>query len=187
MISLSKLKKVLNKFPTIKKAHAKGFSSPVNLLKEEKAQAEAVFRLMIDSVIGFAILLVIISALNYFQGQVIVQSKADLISLVKNAVNTPTGIILKSNELTFPTKYAVTVIDLRNWTNLSENCFLFDSRGSITTNADKTKVEVTQAIKTIVYATCDSMPGCNPRKDPESRSECCNICTVSFGKPILIN
>ena len=156
------------------------------LAREEKAQAEAVFRLMIDSVIGLAILLVILSALNYFQGQVVVQSKSDFISLVKNAVNTPTGIVLKSGELTFPNKFSVDTIDLQSWTNLSEKCFRFDSRGSITLSEDKQKIEFTQSLKTIVYAQCFTQLGCNPYGVVSNWNECCNQCTVSFGIPISV-
>jgi hypothetical protein len=157
------------------------------LLAEERAQAEAVFRLMIDSVIGLAILLVILSALQYFQGQVVVQSKADLISLVQNAVNTPTGIVLKSGELTFPNKFSIDGVDLQTWTNLSANCFKFNSRGSIMLSDDEQKIEFTQSLKTIVYAQCFTQVGCDPYTVPDDWSSCCNQCTVSFGVPISID
>ena len=184
---MTKLKKTFRKFPTQEKAHAEGFFSPRALLEEQRAQAEAVFRLMIDSVIGLAILLVILSALQYFQGQVVVQSKADFISLVRNAVNTPTGIVLKSGELTFPNKFSVDTIDLQTWTNLSANCFRFDSRGSITLSEDKQKVEFTQSLKTIIYAQCFTQLGCDPYTVPDSWNSCCNQCTVSFGVPISLD
>jgi len=167
MISLTKLKKRLS-----------------GVMREESAQAEAVFRLMIDSVIGLAILLVILSALSYFQGQVVVQSKADFISLVKNAVNSPTGIIMKSGELSFPDKFSVSTINLENWTNLSRYCFELKSRGSIFTNGDQTRTEFSQALKTVVYVSCESMFTCNPRIVPTRESECCEHCIVSFGLPI---
>ncbi len=188
MISLTKLKKILEKFPTKKEAHAEGFNSPRALLEEQRAQAEAVFRLMIDSVIGLAILLVILSALNYFQGQVVVQSKADFITLVKNAVNSPTGAVLKSSELTFTNKYAVDSSDLQNWTQLSQNCFKFSSRGgSAVTSSDEKGVQFTQNIKMVVYAQCTTVQGCDLRTPPESWSSCCNQCLISFGKIIPAN
>jgi len=155
---------------------------------EERAQAEAVFRLMIDSVIGLAILLVILSALNYFQGQVVVQSKADFIYLVKNAVNTPTGIVLKSGELTFPNKFSVDDIDLQTWTNVSANCFEFQSRSSsITLSGDNKKIEFNQNLKTIVYAQCFSNQGCDPYIVADNWAACCKQCTISFGVPIEVD
>jgi hypothetical protein len=180
---LSKLKKILNKFPTKSKAYHKGFSSPNNLLDDQKAQAEAVFRLMIDSVIGLAILLVIMSALNYFQGQVVVQSKSDFFALVKNAVNTPNGAVLMSKELTFPNKFSVDAADLQNASNLSENCFEFDSMGSVQTSSDKKEVRFSQSLKVIVYAKCNAVLGC----DPYNSENCCTQCIISFARPLTSN
>lgn len=186
MISMTKLSQMKNSLLSEQRAQARGFFSPRDLLGEQRAQAEAVFRLMIDSVIGLAILLVILSSLNYFQTQIEVQSKTDFINLIKNAVNSPTGFIFKSDELIFPNKFAVDSADLQSWTQISENCFKFDSRGgSIIVSSDLKKAEFNQKLKTIVYAQCNIVQGCDLRVIPDDWSACCTRCTVSFGKPIL--
>lgn len=182
---MTKLKKIFKNFPTNKKAYVKGFDSPNSLLKEQRAQAEAVFRLMIDSVVGLAILLVILSALNYFQGQVLVQSKSDFFSLVRNAVSTPTGVAIKSGELTFPINFSVDVSDLQSATLLSQNCFEFDSSGSVRTSSDKKKVTFSQGLKVIVYAKCATNQGCDPYSPPSDWGSCCTQCWVSFARPLL--
>ncbi len=162
----------------------KSKESVKGLIRENKAQAEAVFRLMIDSVIGLAILLVILSALGYFQDQELAQSKTDLVTLVDNAVNSPTGFIFKSKELTFPNKFSIDVIDLQNWTSLSENCFFLQAKsGSIITIDDK-KIQFTQKLKTIVYAQCKTIQGCDLYTNPDSPNLCCTPCIISFGLPI---
>ncbi|MFA7133882.1 MAG: hypothetical protein WC122_02790 [archaeon] len=155
------------------------------LLVEQRAQAEAVFRLMIDSVVGLAILLVILSALNYFQNQVVIQSKADLFSLVKNAVNTPTGIVLKSGELTFSNGFVVDSVDFESGTNLSENCFELRARGGfVNASSDNKKISFNQSLKVIVYAKCINNPSCNPYINPDSFGSCCTQCVISFGSPL---
>ncbi|MGI6589536.1 MAG: hypothetical protein ACOX1V_02625 [Candidatus Iainarchaeum sp.] len=174
--------------PKEERAQAKPFFPEGFLPKEERAQAEAVFRLMIDSVIGLAILLIIISALNYFQGQVVIQSKADFFSLVRNAVNTPNGVVLKSGELTFTNGFTVDVMDLENEVNLSENCFELRARGgSINASLDGKKVVFNQNLKVIVYVMCVNNFGCKPYIEPDSYSSCCTQCTVSFGSPLESN
>ena len=155
------------------------------LLVEQRAQAEAVFRLMIDSVVGLAILLVILSALNYFQNQVVIQSKADLFSLVKNAVNTPTGIVLKSGELTFSNGFVVDPYSLESAVNLSHNCFLFQSKGgSVILSNEGRKIEFDHRLELIVYAKCSLNSDCDPYVEPDSFNSCCTQCIVSFGSPL---
>jgi hypothetical protein len=171
--------------PQEERAHAKHFFPEGFLPQEERAQAEAVFRLMIDSVVGLAILLVILSALNYFQNQVVIQSKADLFSLVKNAVNTPTGIVLKSGELTFSNGFVVDSVDFESGTNLSENCFELRARGGfVNASSDNKKISFNQSLKVIVYAKCINNSNCNPYVEPDSFNSCCTQCIVSFGSPL---
>jgi hypothetical protein len=166
------------------KAHARGFFFPRVLLEEQKAQAEAVFRLMIDSVVGLAILLIIISLINYFNGQIIEQSKNDLINLVKSSASSSNGVtIASSGDLTFARGFGIDGLDAQNWTQVNEKCFHFvssASEGSIKI-VDGVKAEFSQTLAIKVYSKCVPDQTCNPY-DPEN--SCCMECTISFGKKL---
>ncbi|MFA5126355.1 MAG: hypothetical protein WC462_05135, partial [archaeon] len=71
------------------------------LLSENAGQAETVFRLMIDSIVGLVILVIILSSIAYFNEQVIINSKIELKNLVMSAANSPDGEVLVSKELSF--------------------------------------------------------------------------------------
>lgn len=161
-----------------------GFCNGDFFPQEERAQAEAVFRLMIDSVVGLAILLIIVACINYFNVQIIEQSKADLINLVTSSASSPNGVVFTSSgDLTFARGFAVDSLDAQNWTRVSENCFHFISRGSegsIQVVDDK-KAEFTQTLNVKVYSKCVSVPECNPN---DLENSCCVDCTISFGKKL---
>jgi hypothetical protein len=162
----------------------KQIKSNSSLVTENKAQAEAVFRLMIDSVVGLAILLIIVSLINYFNTQVIEQSKNDFVTLVKSSVSASNGsIITSSGDLTFARGFGVDGLDAQNWTQVNEKCFHFvssASEGSIKLVGD-TKVEFSQTLAIKVYSQCVPDQSCNPY-DPEN--SCCMQCTISFGKKL---
>jgi len=166
------------------KAQAESFFSASALRNEQRAQAEAVFRLMIDSVVGLAILLIIVGLINYFNAQIIAQSKNDFITVVKSSVSASNGsVITSSGDLTFARGFGVDGLDAQNWTQISEKCFHFvssASEGSIKI-IDDTKAEFTQTLSIKVYSKCVPDQSCNPY-DPEN--SCCMQCTISFGKKL---
>ena len=153
---------------------------------ENKAQAESVFRLMIDSIIGLAILFVIIASINYFQNQSIIQSKSDLYRLIEDASNSIDGKVISSKELTFSKGFGMDSFDAEKITGISQHCYSFKSiYGSIKISDDGKRVEFTQPLTTKVYSQCKPTEyGCDPRKRVESEANCCVKCIISFGKEI---
>ena len=152
-------------------------SSKNSLHSEEKAQAEAVFRLMIDSIVGIAILLIIVSVIGYFNTQVIDQSKSDLIKWVRDASNSPDGSILTSGDLTFSKGFGVSAESTQEWTGVSSKCFGFDANpGVITLLGEQgalgyAGLEFNQNLTTKVYVQCKSSQNpssCNPKTPPSS-------------------
>ncbi len=154
---------------------------------ENKAQAEAVFRLMIDSIIGLAILLIIIAVINYFQGQSIIQSQSDFYRLVEDSSNSLDGKIISSKDLTFSKGFGLDSFDAEKVTGISQYCYSFESRyGAVKISEDGKRAEFTQLLTTKVYARCSpANTSCNPREKVESEGDCCVKCLISFGKEII--
>ena len=153
---------------------------------ENRAQSGAVFRLMIDSIIGLAILLVIISILAYFNALRIQAAQGKFFSLVTSATNSPNGKVFSENNLLF-TPSGLSTITIRNKTNIYEGCFHFESnltnvKISDLGSGEASKIDFTSNVETNVYAKC-VLNG--DQCDPEDE-ECCEVdCTISFGKKLL--
>jgi len=165
------------------------------LVKEKKdvlgldnyGQAEAVFRLMVDSIVGLVILLIIVGCINYFNGQEIESSRIDLITTIQSAVSSPNGqVIVSQRDLSFAGGSSISASNAQTWTQLNEKCFSFDSKvseGSIKLKGESernTLIEFSQRISLKVYVQCKSNIDCEPL-DPNS---CCMVCEISFGKKI---
>jgi hypothetical protein len=167
------------------------FSSK-NVFLENKAQSEVVFRLLIDSIIGLAILLIIISSISYFQEQAIVQDRESLVSLIRSAVNSPDGKIFTAQNLTFKEGFSISSINTQTWTGMSMNCLTFDAlspsvkigEGQTDNGATFSTLKFERLLMSNVYARCSPAIGCNPRIEPATPNDCCVNCLVSFGKKI---
>jgi len=154
--------------------------------QENRAQSGAVFRLMIDSVIGLAILLVIISVLAYFNALRIQAAQEKFFSLVTSATNSPNGKVFSESNLLF-TPSGISTITIRNKTNIYEGCFHFESnltnvKISDGGSGDASKIDFTSNVETNVYARCTLK---EEQCDIDSE-DCCEVdCLISFGKKIL--
>ena len=140
---------------------------------EENAQAGAVFRLMIDAIIGLVILGTILSTLTYFDQQQMNNSVKEFQSFLYTAVSTPNGKIIDSGNLTFNKDTGFTTIDFELITTHKSECFLITGAigaADIKPNA----IKFLQKSQIRVFAKCE------PVNDPN-----CNFfCTISFGKKI---
>lgn len=144
---------------------------------DNKAQSEAVFRIMVDSIVGFAILIIILSAISYFNDQTVNQSWTDFMDIVKSAANTPDGSIVISKELYFVKGRGVGAIDVQNWTGYPAGCFKFKSKySSVDISADEMQATFVQNFNTKIYAMC-SPQVC----DVTIKDSCCIDCVISFG------
>jgi len=155
---------------------------------DNKGQAEAVFRLMIDSIIGLAILMIIIAAIGYFDELRFIQSTSDFKQLIKDAVNSPDGTMLSAKELTFKSGTGFSADDFELFTVVNRKCFSFSSSfSSVEVSSDAQSVLFKQRLITTVSARC--VPNtlastCNSSVSAEltSPSECCFNCEIYFGK-----
>ena len=175
-----------------KKQSSTNFPSK-NVFLDTKAQSEVVFRLLIDSIIGLAILLIIISSISYFQEQAILQDRETLVALIQSAVNSPDGKIFTAQNLTFKEGFTISSINTQTWTGLSMNCLTFDALslsikienenplGEGSTSTFST-LKFERLLVSNIYARCLPATGCNPRVEPATPNDCCVMCEVSFGK-----
>jgi hypothetical protein len=153
---------------------------------DNKAQAGSVFRLMVDGIIGFAILLMILSALAYFDALSYESNIADFISKVESVVETPNGEIVSSDgRLKFREGTAFSSVMLRDITGYGASCFEFQSNlNSVDISSDKESIEFTQNANCNVYLMCEP----NNMQDEScygQGDDCCEInCIVSFGGKI---
>lgn len=154
--------------------------------EEKKAQSGAVFRLMVDSIVGLAILLIILSAMAYFQGMKITASNEKFYSLVESATNSPNGKVFVEKNLTF-NPGGFSAISIRNQTNIFEECFIFKTNlGNAKIAEDGMKIDLTAPIETDVYVQCSSSHP-DAEGDCEGDLQCCEfICDISFGKKIEV-
>jgi hypothetical protein len=141
---------------------------------DEKAQSGTVFRLMIDAIIGLIILMIILSVLGYFQSLRVDVSKAEFVSTIKAATQTPDGRVVSSQRLVFLKGTTFSSDQLQYVTNYSSDCFEFQTNhSSVEIFASGKMVEFKQDIETILYARC--RPGTD---------DCVIFCDVSFGRKL---
>ncbi|VVB74800.1 Uncharacterised protein [uncultured archaeon] len=152
------------------------------LFKDNRGQAESVFRLMIDSAIGLAILIIIISSLSQFDRLSLNQSVSDFRDLVVSSSQSPDGQVFNSKELTFAQGQTFSTLDLESWTNISEKCFEFDSvaKASMNVSDGRDVAEFLSRFNVKVSAKCVSR-SCDPTNQAD-KSNCCVCCKVLFGK-----
>jgi len=146
-----------------------------NLFKENNAQAGAVFRLMVDAIIGLVILLTILSALSYFEQQKISVGLKEFESVIYSAVNAPDGKIVESGGLSFLKGTVFTSTGLEVATGYKAECFNFQT-GVTTIQVSDSAVRILQNIDVKVYAQCQPSIDCD--------SDCLFCCMISFGKRI---
>jgi len=140
---------------------------------------------MIDSIIGLAILVIIISAISYFDGLALQQSLSDFRSLVISSTQSPDGRVFNSpKELTFPEGQAFSALDLESWANVGAKCFEFDSgpKLSVRVSNDRGQAEFLTRLNLFVYSKCVTNL-CDPT-DQSNPDNCCMCCKVVFGKKI---
>ncbi len=152
----------------------------MSIFKDEKAQTGTVFRLVVDSIIGFVILLIIFSTITYFEAYRINISLTEFNSIVVSATELPDGTVLSSERaLAFAGGTGFNANHLQEITGIGADCFSFQSTiGSIRINEsqfDSDSVEITGRTDARVFAKCF----------PSQYQDDCRIeCVISFGREI---
>jgi hypothetical protein len=154
-----------------------------SLNKEQNAQSGAVFRLMVDAVIGLAIIAMILSTLSYFNYLKINASIGEVNNKILAAVSSPNGeVIASTSKLFFLKGMTLTTGQMQSLTGYPEDCFRFKSNlGLIDITAEGKMVEFTESVETFFYARCTSE---NEFQIDPDESICEVECVFSFGEKL---
>lgn len=144
-----------------------------NFFLENKAQAGAVFRLMVDAIIGLVILVAILSTLSHFEQQQLALSIREFESFLISTINSPDGKIIESPVLTFNKGTMYSVTSFEALTQHPRSCFLIQGGLGSMRVTDNEIIEFLQRTQVRVYGKC-----------APSNGECPYFCTISFGKKI---
>ncbi|MFA5357668.1 MAG: hypothetical protein WC874_01785 [Candidatus Izemoplasmatales bacterium] len=172
-----------------------------NFFSEEKAQAGAVFRLMVDSIIMLAVLIIIISALQQFQGMMQDISTKEFNELMLSAVKLPSGEVIASRELSFPEGRGYTVSNLSALTGEPPRSFvLLSNLSAVEILTNPYSITFNRSVQAKVYAICkpaDQLTacktGCGEGLNPVGDGGICKLdcieicCNISFGQQISNN
>jgi hypothetical protein len=163
-----------NKNMKNKKILSNNLTNSQNFFLENKAQAGAVFRLMVDAIIGLVILVAILSTLSHFEQQQLALSLREFESFLTSAINSPDGKIIESPVLTFNKGTMYSTRSFEAMTQHPRECFFIQGlSGSIRITDDET-VEFLSRTQVKIYAKCETSGG-----------DCPYTCTISFGKKII--
>jgi hypothetical protein len=150
----------------------------------ERGQSGAVFRLLIDSIVGLAILVMILGALFYFETLNASASRQEFFSKVTAAVNSPNGIVVESTGRLVFHKGGFSNGDMESLTGYPKDCFEFQSNLAFAKAPTGEIIEFTGNIKSKVYVQCVTT-GNDCSVEEEQDAGCCEIeCLISFGKNI---
>lgn len=159
----------------------KNFFSKIKILPEQKAQSGAVFRLMIDAIIGMVILTMILSTLNYFT-YLRFQTSIDEFNLkIISAINSPNGQVIESNNaLLFSRGTIFSNVEIQEMTAYPAECFSFETNLTfIDVGSQGEYVEIIENTETRVYFRCEST---GFSYDFETQTGCDVECVISFGR-----
>ncbi|MDD5148421.1 MAG: hypothetical protein PHH08_03065 [Candidatus ainarchaeum sp.] len=145
--------------------------------KNESGQAFDVFRLLIGAIIGLAILVIIISIIQYLESWKVDVSKKLLADGLYNAVQTPNGEVVVRKDLTLRKGDIFSRGNFAEQSGVKWDCLelLVSNIGAFELRNDSI-IEIKQGILTTVYFQCFKKPASNPDCDP--------YCLVSFGKAL---
>ncbi|MFH1696285.1 MAG: hypothetical protein ABH854_00040 [Candidatus Diapherotrites archaeon] len=136
------------------------------------------FRMLIGAIIALLVLIIIVSAIQYFRGEESRISMHRFYAGLETASSQPNGSTFAIKDVVFESGSAFSSDALEKIMGLKEDCALIDSAGSAFTSTSYL-IEVNQRIKADVYIQCRT------GGDPLSKNKSCPVhCTVSFGKDI---
>ena len=157
----------------------------MKFISENKAQSGAVFRLMVDGIIGLVIFTMIVASLSYFQSLRVETSQAELFTLLTSAKNSSNGTVFRSSgDLLFAKGRSFTTTGLRNIIGLYEECFSFESNLGFAKLIDNSAgesvgIEFKDSVEARVYTKCEA----STTRCEYGEEGCCEInCVISFGK-----
>ncbi|MDD3159832.1 MAG: hypothetical protein PHQ98_02600 [Candidatus ainarchaeum sp.] len=165
------------------------FKNKSKIVVDEKGQAGAVFRLMVDGIVGLAILLIIISLLGYFNSLIYTQALTKTSDIVKKAYNSPTGVIVteQNNEkLPFLKDSMFTSSSFAYNIGEEKECFTFFTNSSaIDLFSGQNGISFKQNLNVNVYAKCLPLDIASREGSYSNCDSKCKVCClISFGKKL---
>lgn len=165
---------------------------------EERAQAGAVFRLMVDSIIMLAVLVIIVAALHQFQTMMQEISTKEFNELMLSAVQLPNGEVIASRELSFPEGKSYSASTLSVLTGEPPASFSLESNLSAA-EISPSSITFNRSVQAKVYVICEPAntgnacsTGCGYGLNEIDGGGICKIgdcieicCRVSFGKQLV--
>ncbi len=140
---------------------------------EERGQAFDAYRLLIGAVMGMLILVIIVSAITYFEDLRLEVSKQRFYDGLDNAVAQPNGEKLFVDSLVLKEGERFSSSQLASYMGLEDECVLFGDSGSGAFSGDDELV----VVETYVLASMNIV--CETNFDSPSCS-CDVCCTISF-------
>lgn len=151
----------------------------------QSGQAFEAYRVLIAMVLALAILLIILSAVSYFDTLRQRVSQDTLYSSWKSAVDSPNGKVIRATGLSFTTDTRFARVQFARQVGLEPACLSFDADPSTgfelhDEDPENPFVRVSSNLIGNVYFMC--------RLDnfiiPQGPGSCYAYCLVSFGKPL---
>ena len=151
-----------------------------------RGQAFEAYRLLIAMVLALAVLLIILSAISYFDSLRQKVSQDTMYSSWKSAVDSPNGKIIRASNLYFTAETRFSRVQFAKQVGLDSSCVQFDAEPDVgfelnDEDIDNPFVLVSQNVGGVVYFQCRADNFIIPLGD----SSCLSYCLISFGKPIL--
>ncbi len=146
-------------------------------------QAFSVYRLLIGAIVALLMLVIVYSAINYFEGLKFRMCDSNLQGALISASNTPDGSVVVVEECAMGAGKVINARELSLLLGVPEECFTFESSRSsaFEVGPDEKFIEVRQFVSPSVYVSCDQLP---TAPFPGSQNYCEFDCTVSLGKPL---
>lgn len=157
-----------------------------NMAIKQRGQAFEAYRLLIAMVIALAVLVIILSAVSYFDDLRKRVSRDTLYSSFQSAVDSPNGKVVQASDLAFTKDTTYSRTQFAKQMGLDVECIQLDAdkdSGFILNddNPDAPFVTVSSTIQGSVYMQCHTQNVIIP----PGPNTCFAYCIISFGKTIL--
>ncbi len=140
------------------------------LFFEDAAQVFEPFKLLVAAVMALTILVIIIGAINYFEGLRLEISKERFFDGLFNAVKQPNGDYLVISEVQFNRGDSFSSSGIAKALNLPADCVSFKAHDSVAISSSPDLVVFNESVMSNVYVSCD-----------EGTTTDCEIsCLISF-------
>ncbi len=151
----------------------------------QRGQAFEAYRLLIAMVIALAVLVIILSAVAYFDDLRRRVSQDTLYSSFKSAVDSPNGKVVQASGLAFTSGTTYSRTQFAKQTSLEDECIQLDAEDDFgfklnEDNPDKPFVSVATTIQGSVFFQCQT----DNFIIPPGPDNCFVYCLISFGKTI---